>query len=106
MSESVTTETKTIPVGETVAVKTIAENDSIEENTVKENEVFIEDISEMTKEDTKQEVKPIKFLENPLPVPKKHVRKEMNYAFEPTKDQMHYDLNNYRIDDDYDLKDI
>lgn len=49
--------------------------------------------------------KPIKFIENPLPLPKKHVKKEMNYAFEPTKDQMHYDLNNYRLDDDYDLKD-
>ena len=30
----------------------------------------------------------------------------MNYAFEPTPDQMHYDLNNYSVDDDYDLKDI
>ncbi len=50
--------------------------------------------------------KPIKFIENPLPLPKKHVKKEMNYAFEPTHDQMHYDLNNYRLDDDYDLKDI
>lgn len=50
--------------------------------------------------------KPVKLLENPLPLPKKHVKKEMNYAFEPTPDQMHYDLNNYRLDDDYDLKDI
>ncbi len=49
--------------------------------------------------------KPIKFIENPLPLPKKHVKKEMNYAFEPSSDQMHYDLNNYRFDDDYDLKD-
>ena len=49
--------------------------------------------------------KPIKYIENPLPLPKKHVKKEMNYAFEPTPDQMHYDLNNYRLDDDYDLKD-
>lgn len=50
--------------------------------------------------------KPINFIENPLPVPKKHVKKEMNYAFEPTPDQMHYDLNNYNVDDDYDLKDM
>ena len=49
--------------------------------------------------------KPVKFLENPLPVPKKHVRKKMDYAFEPSAEQMHYDLNNYRLDDDYDLKD-
>ena len=49
--------------------------------------------------------KPVKFIENPLPLPKKHVKKEMNYAFEPEADQMHYDLNNYSVDDDYDLKD-
>lgn len=58
---------------------------------------------EMNKE-TPEIPKPIKFIENPLPLPKKHVKKEMNYAFEPTSDQMHYDLNNYRFDDDYDLK--
>ena len=53
-----------------------------------------------------ESVKTIKFIENPLPLPKKHVKKEMNYAFEPTSDQMHYDYNNYTLDDDYDLKDI
>ncbi|MBR5578706.1 MAG: hypothetical protein IKW28_06895 [Lachnospiraceae bacterium] len=46
----------------------------------------------------------IKLLDNPLPLPKKHVKKVMNYAFEPSKEQMHYDLNNYNVDDDYDLK--
>ena len=39
-------------------------------------------------------------MENPLEVPKK----EMDYGFEPSKELMHYDLNNYRLDDDYDLK--
>lgn len=57
-------------------------------------------------EETPSSPKPVKLLENPLPLPKKHVKKGMNYAFEPTPDQMHYDLNNYRLDDDYDLKDI
>ena len=51
-------------------------------------------------------MKPINFIPNPLPLPKKHVKKEMNYAFEPSSDMMHYDYNNYRFDDDYDLKDI
>ena len=51
-------------------------------------------------------MKPINFIPNPLPLPKKHVKKEMNYAFEPSADMMHYDYNNYRFDDDYDLKDI
>ena len=52
----------------------------------------------------KEVVKPIKFIENPLPLPKKHVKKEMKYAFEPSPEMMHYDYNNYSIDDDYDLK--
>ena len=56
------------------------------------------------KEVTEEEKPKVKLLENPLPVPKKHMKKEMNYGFEPSEDQMHYDLNNYRVDDDYDLK--
>ncbi len=59
-------------------------------------------------EDTtdKEAVKPINYIPNPLPLPKKHVKKEMKYAFEPSPDMMHYDYNNYNIDDDYDLKEI
>lgn len=62
--------------------------------------------SELKQAELEQNKPEIKLIENPLPLPKKHVKKEMNYAFEPSKDQMHYDLNNYRLDDDYDLKDI
>ena len=86
----------------TVLISTSAEQDI---------EIEIEPATESTADESKFEdvgtevKKPIRFLENPLPVPKKHVRKEMNYAFEPSPDQMHYDLNNYRLDDDYDLKD-
>ena len=69
-------------------------------------EVTSEIAEEPRIEPTEVNSKPIKFIENPLPLPKKHVKKEMNYAFEPTPDQMHYDLNNYSVDDDYDLKDI
>ena len=67
-----------------------------------EEKVFSETIYENK---TESQI-PIKFIENPLPLPKKHVKKEMNYAFEPSSDQMHYDLNNYNFDDDYDLKDF
>lgn len=67
-------------------------------------ECVINDIEDAPIEEPKQ--KQIKFIENPLPLPKKHVKKEMNYAFEPTPEQMHYDLNNYQMDDDYDLNDI
>jgi hypothetical protein len=46
----------------------------------------------------------VQYIENPLPLPKKHVKKEMDYAFEPAPEQMHYDLQNYDVNDDYDLK--
>lgn len=59
---------------------------------------------EKTEREEKTEIPVVNLIPNPLPVPKKHVKKEMNYAFEPPKELMHYDYNNYRAEDDYDLK--
>lgn len=86
----------------------------LETNSAKTNDVSNKSENVMNNKGIMEEIiietptspKPVKLLENPLPLPKKHVKKEMNYAFEPTPDQMYYDLNNYRLDDDYDLKDI
>lgn len=91
----------TDPVAETSTLQESTVEPSVKEETG--NVVQEATVEPSAKEETK---KPIKFIENPLPLPKKHVKKEMNYAFEPSKDQMHYDLNNYSVDDDYDLKDI
>ncbi|MCM1118970.1 MAG: hypothetical protein NC543_06380 [bacterium] len=33
-----------------------------------------------------------RFIENPLPLPKKHVKKVMDYPFTPDASQMHYDI--------------
>ncbi len=49
-----------------------------------------------------QEKKP-RFIENPLPGPKKHVRKSMDYAFVPDNSKMYYDVR-VADSDDYDLK--
>lgn len=49
------------------------------------------------------EEKKIEFIENPLPLPKKHVRKTMDYAFIPEDDQMMYDIA-VSDTDDFDLK--
>ena len=57
----------------------------------------------MSKEEQTTQFTPIP---NPLPLPKKHRKKEMDYGFEPPKELMHYDLNNYNVNDDYDLKEI
>ena len=45
---------------------------------------------------------PGEYLDNPLPVPKRHVRKEMNYAFEPSPDQMFYETP-VADNDDFDV---
>lgn len=59
--------------------------------------------NEEKKEVEFDEIKQIEYIENPLPVPKKHVRKTMDYAFIPDESQMKYDI--YVSDnDDYDLK--
>lgn len=34
----------------------------------------------------------VQFIENPLPLPKKHVRKEMDYQYEVSQDKMNYDV--------------
>ena len=73
----------------------------------KEAELSLNNLMVISKNENGQEDKQeekIKLLHNPLPLPKKHVKKEMKYAFEPTKEQMYYDLNNYDVNDDYDLK--
>lgn len=49
-----------------------------------------------------QEKKP-RLIENPLPGPKKHVHKTMDYAFTPDKSKMYYDVR-VADSDDYDLK--
>ena len=90
----------------TEEVKADKQETITEEVKADKQETITEDLKILDETALEQEVtKPIKFLENPLPVPKKRERKEMDYAFEPSPDQMHYDLNNYNLDDDYDLKD-
>lgn len=44
----------------------------------------------------------IKYLDNPLPLPKRHVKKEMNYGFEPDENLMKYDIA-VADDDDFDV---
>lgn len=45
---------------------------------------------------------PGEYLENPLPVPKRHVKREMGYAFEPEPEQMYYEVP-VAENDDFDV---
>ncbi|MBO5292235.1 MAG: hypothetical protein J6B10_03525 [Lachnospiraceae bacterium] len=60
----------------------------------------VQETDEKEEEEAKRE---IKYIENPLPVPKKHVKKEMTYAFEPDAAHMCYDLET-SSDSDYDIE--
>lgn len=48
-----------------------------------------EDMSEKKQEDGQKQVQ---FIENPLPLPKKHVKKVMDYPIQPDASMMHYDV--------------
>ena len=66
-----------------------------------------------TQEETKKEIEEktregregekIRLIDNPLPLPKKHVKKTMDYGIDVAEEQMKYDRD-VRDDDDFDLK--
>lgn len=39
-----------------------------------------------------EQSRPVQFIDNPLPLPKKHVKKTMDYPFIPDASQMHFDI--------------
>lgn len=43
------------------------------------------------------------FIPNPLPVPKRHSRREMSYDHQVPADKMHYDVD-IRPGDDFDIE--
>lgn len=45
----------------------------------------------------------VKLLDNPLPLPKKHVKKELTYSFEPVDRDMRFDIE-IKDNDDFDIK--
>ena len=75
----------------------------IEESKIKEVSFKAFDKTESVKAPLEEAKKEIKFLDNPLPVPKKHVKKSIDYAFEPEADMMNYDIE-ISADDDFDIK--
>ncbi len=51
----------------------------------------VEEKRDMTKK-KQDEPKQVQLIENPLPLPKKHVKKVMDYPIQPDASQMHYDI--------------
>ena len=48
-------------------------------------------------------LRPGEPIPNPLPVPGKHVHKELDYAFHPPEEKMCYDLNDLDENDDFEI---
>jgi hypothetical protein len=48
--------------------------------------------------------KVIKYIENPLPVPKKHQKKELNFAFEPDVEKLKFDYDFLETENHFDIE--
>ncbi len=96
---------KTVEAEEAVKVLTVDEicNKEMKSGTA---ELQIEELKPEETESSNMEnaeKKPIQYIENPLPLPKKHVKKTMDYKFEPEEHLMKYDIE-VSDDDDFDLQ--
>jgi len=81
---------------------TIDEEDAVvAEEAIVETEVIREAVTEPKAEEPAPAQ--VTFIENPLPLPKKHVKKRLDFAFEPAPEEMNYD---YDVDDNdtYDIE--
>ena len=61
-----------------------------------------EDSDTIIQED-KASKKEIQYIENPLPLPKKHEKKQMDYGFNPNDEQMHFDFDVTDDKSDFDI---
>lgn len=62
-----------------------------------------ESVQDVIKQEEDSETPAGVYLKNPLPVPKRHVKKVMDYDFEPAEEMLHFDIE-ISADDDFDLK--
>ncbi|MGN1147413.1 MAG: ArnT family glycosyltransferase [Lachnospiraceae bacterium] len=87
-------ELDTMPEKEAVAVAAAkVETKTPGKNTTVAAEVPMEE---------QQEKKPVKYIENPLPLPKKHVKKTMDYQKKVEVNEMEFDIE-VPDDDDFDI---
>lgn len=61
------------------------------------------EIAEKAREaETPEQPKAIKYIENPLPLPKKHVKRELDYQYQVPEDKMKFDVE-IPYGDDFDI---
>lgn len=89
--------TKTDEIPEKVTEESRLKEGAVTEETGPKEEAVTGE-TEMT--GNKEEEKKIKFIENPLPLPKKHVRKKMDFKLDDEKDDFDFEISE---NDDFDV---
>ncbi len=91
------------PLNEDLIEEEAYVEDSVEEEPTEETVVEVEDTIEVLEEIPEPVSKPkVQLIENPLPGPKPHVKKNLDYGFEPSEGEMKYDYD-VKDDDDFDI---
>ncbi len=75
-----------------VVIEDISEQRNNDAERIAEQQTSDEDINGQQDEQKEQKPEAINYIENPLPLPKKHVPRRIDYAIEPTHEQMCYDI--------------
>ncbi len=98
-------------IGFTIRYMVLAKKASAKTKKLEIPDIAVKDIESMPVPKTRviveeevSQTKEINYIENPLPVPKRHVKKEMTYAFEPDEVHMCFDLQELPEDADYDVE--
>ncbi|MBR6003910.1 MAG: hypothetical protein IK068_04220, partial [Lachnospiraceae bacterium] len=94
------------PVNEVLETSEAAEeiHEEVSDEPVKDNAAIEAETETPQKtEETPKKREVPSFFETPLPMPKKHVKKSFDYAFEPSGDMLKYDIE-ISPDDDFDIK--
>lgn len=81
-----------VTVGESLTQEPAAEHSEAEIPAVEVKKDMIKKKQEEITVQQEETPKQVQFIENPLPLPKKHVKKVMDYPIQPPPSQMHYDI--------------
>lgn len=93
-------QTEGIGEEETATESCMTERNEQAEKMKETQEIKMDEPMEDTNET--EEVKKPRYIENPLPLPKKHVKKEMDYQYPVAEKDMKYDVN-VPDNDDFDI---
>lgn len=82
----------------------VTEVTEVSEVSEEKTEAVKDEASNVKPEDVEViEIPKVKLLDNPLPLPKKHVKKNLEFSIEPKEEDFKFDID-IKDDDDFDIK--